>query len=277
MNYVLRRRGLGRTSCKSIVALSTTGLQLFRSEAAPAGDIVIRWGCTSDVDAKKIINKASAIHEVNNKGLFRAALNAANEDLCPATWFKIEDVPVGDGKKFVVRPQRHAQGRRLWVCETPAELQQACALAGFGYYISELINKVAEYRVFCANGRAIAVASKTPGNPNDVAWNVARGGKFENVRWEEWPLKAVKVAIEGFNVSSLDFGGVDVMVDAEGQAYILEINSAPSLTSPYRQSCMTKALDYMVTKGTERIPLVDRKGSYPKFIHPAVYPKAILV
>lgn len=273
MNFLLRRRGLGKTSTEAIVKLSTTGLQAFRSDRAPAGDVVIRWGCTANVQSKKIINKAEAIHRVNDKGGFRAVLNDA-KDLCPPTWFKIGDVPADT--KTVVRPQRHAQGKNLWVCGTTDELEKACELAGPGFYISTLINKIEEYRVFCANGRAIAVASKTPGNPEQVAWNVAQGGKFENVKWGDWPLKAVRVAIDGFKLSGLDFGGVDVMVDAENDVYILEINSAPSLTSPYRQACMTKALDYMVTNGTEVIPMVDRKGGYTKFIHPAIEPKALI-
>jgi glutathione synthase/RimK-type ligase-like ATP-grasp enzyme len=178
-----------------------------------------------------------------------------------------------------MRPQRHAQGRRLFVCRTYGELQDAHARLGRPehYYISKLINKVAEYRVFVVSGRAVAVAKKTPGNPQDVAWNVARGGRFDNVDWGDWPLKAVKTSIEAFNLSALDFGGVDVMVDGDGNCYVLEINSAPSLTSPYRQECMAKGLHYALTRGKERIPLVEARGGYRKFIHPAVCADAQVV
>jgi hypothetical protein len=77
-------------------------------------------------------------------------------------------------------------------------------------------------------------------------------------------------------MSKLDFGGVDVMVDAKGNCYVLEINSAPSQTSPYRQSCVAKAFDYMIEKGKDRIGLVEEKGGYLKFIHPAIDEKAKL-
>ena len=80
--------------------------------------------------------------------------------------------------------------------------------------------------------------------------------------------------IEAFKLSGLDFGGVDVMVDGEGNVSILEINSAPSLTSPYRQSCMAKAFDYIVEHGKEEIPLIEGRGGYLKFIHPAITSKA---
>ena len=124
--------------------------------------------------------------------------------------------------------------------------------------------------VFVAQGRAVWVAKKTPGNPEDVAWNVARGGRFDNVRWSDWPIKGVKLAIRGFLLSELDFGGVDIMVDAENNWYILEINSAPSQTSPYRQECVAKVFDYIIENGKDTIPIADRIGGYLKFIHPTL-------
>jgi glutathione synthase/RimK-type ligase-like ATP-grasp enzyme len=128
-----------------------------------------------------------------------------------------------------------------------------------------------------AQGRVVWVASKTPGNPDAVAWNVARGGRFDNVRWDQWPLKAIRVARDAFLLSSLDFGGVDIMVDAQNNAYVLEINSAPSQTSPYRQEATAKAFDYIVNYGKDRIDVTEEKGGWRKFIHPAISNEAIMV
>ena len=75
----------------------------------------------------------------------------------------------------------------------------------------------------------------------------------------------------------LDFGAVDVMVDADGRPYVLEINSAPSQTSPYRQECMAKAFDYIVRNGKEPIPVIAERGGYKRFIHPALTPDAQMV
>jgi len=140
-----------------------------------------------------------------------------------------------------------------------------------------IIKKVAEYRVFVVQGRVVSVAEKTPSNPDDIAWNVAQGGRFDVVSWDNWPLQAVRKSVEAFNLTELDFGGVDVMVDADGKAYVIEINSAPSLTSEYRQQCMAKAFDWIATNGKERIPLISEKGGYRKFIHPCITDRAILV
>ena len=127
-----------------------------------------------------------------------------------------------------------------------------------------------------AQGRVVWVAKKTPGNPQDVAWNVARGGRFDNVRWDDWPLKAVRISREAFLLSELHFGAVDVMVDRDGNAFVLEINSAPSQTSPYRQECTAKVFDHIVRQGKANIPVTEARGGYKKFIHPALCQDAIV-
>lgn len=278
---LFRRRKLGYTSCKEIANFSTTDIEVVRNDKDVDADtdLVFRWGCTSNVPIRNVVNTAAAIHQVNNKTEFRKLLN--EHELCPHTYTDVDEFV----KEFedwvdwemVVRPAYHAQGKQLYVCRTIDEVRDAVRKCGLGYYISELIHKVKEYRVAFVQGRAVWVAKKTPGNPNEVAWNVAKGGRFDNVRWDEWPLYVVKVAREAFLLSDLDFGGVDIMTTEGGEAYVLEINSAPSLTSPYRQECMAKAFDHIVKNGKERIPVVEERGGYLKFIHPAVCDKARMV
>lgn len=277
MAYIIRRRRLGATSCRAIRDLSETGIRLFRNDAElPEDDLVFRWGCTSNVPVRRVVNRAAAIHKVSDKRGFRLLLDE-HEIGSMETYGSVEDAARNVTYPVVVRPQTHSRGRNVHVCNTYEEMQAAADRYGEGgYYISPLVNKVAEYRVFCVSSRAICVAQKTPGNPEDVAWNVAQGGRFDNVRWGNWPLRAVKIALQAFELSELDFGGVDVMVDGAGECYILEINSAPSLTSPYRQQCFTKAFDYIVRNGKDKIPLVQRLGGYRKFIHPAVCEDAIV-
>jgi glutathione synthase/RimK-type ligase-like ATP-grasp enzyme len=165
----------------------------------------------------------------------------------------------------------HAQGKKLWKCDNIQQLALAADRAGQGWYASQLINKTAEYRVLVAQGRAVWVVKKIPANPQAIAWNVNQGGRFENISWDNWPLKVVKTAIQAWKLSGLDFGGVDIMEDADGKCYVLEINSAPSQTSPYRQQCMAKVFDWIVEHNScKEIPLPEEKGGYRKFIHPAI-------
>ena len=296
MHYILRRRKLGRTSAREIARNSAEGIVCYRNDGKfydhdlnryrytgglPETDgYVFRWGCTSEVPGNpKIVNKVAAIQKVNAKHTFRKIL--ADEGLAPKTWLNYSDVPdniIDSIIPVVVRRSYHAQGRNLHICRGLDEIGLACERYGSGnYYISELINKIAEYRVCVISGRVAWVAKKTPGNPHQVAWNVAQGGRFDNVSWTEWPLRVIKTAVKAFALSDLDFGGVDIMVDADGKCYVLEINSAMSLTSPYRQQCTAKCFDYIIQNGRDVIPLVDQLGDWKKFIHPALTEAALRV
>ena len=277
MPTLLRRLRLGKGSCKAIKEKSEFDFKVTKNpDDIPDNELVFRWGCTATIPAEiRTVNKASAIHLVNDKLAFRKLLE--EKSLCPRTIWKdcgwslaCPDRPV------IVRPQVHHQGRHLYVANSEEELEEAIIKCGEGWYASEYIDKIAEYRVFIVQGRTVCVASKTPKDPSAVAWNVFQGGKFENVNWADWPLRAVRVATEAFALSGLDFGGVDIMEDKDGEVYVLEINSAPSLTSPYRQSCFAKAFDWIVKYGTKPIKLIGDKGGYRKFIHPAVCEEALL-
>ena len=279
---ILRRQKLGRTSCQEIAKFCHNDVVVVRNDKAFPQNIglVIRWGTTSNVPVNNVLNTAAAIHKVGDKAGFRRVMMDYHAEgnllLCPYTHFNTNDMP-DDPWPLVVRPRVHAQGKHVYLVNNAQELAAAIQRCGLGWYASAYINKVAEYRVAFVQGRVAWVAKKTPGNPQDVAWNVARGGRFDNVNWGDWPLKAVKYAREAFLLSDLDFGGVDVMVDANGQPYVLEINSAPSQTSPYRQECMAKCFDWVIANGKNKIPIIDGLGDWKKFIHPAVSNHAKMV
>ncbi len=277
---ILRRRKLGMSSAKGIAEKSQTGIRWtrndFEADRQPHEDeVCIRWGCTSNVNSKRVINTARAIHQVADKAAFRMLLD--EHELCPPTFLNAEDIPDDVLEQgVVVRPRNHSRGKDLALLFHRDKVAATLAHWGGGY-AGEFIKKAQEYRVCVVQGRVAWVAEKTPGNPDDIAWNVAKGGRFDNVRWDGWPLKAVRIAVEAFELSDLDFGGVDIMTDDEGNAYVIEINSAPSLTSEYRQQCMAKCFDYIAEHGKQRIPRIAERGGYKKFIHPAVCEGAQLV
>ena len=275
MAVILRRRKLGRTSCNEIARLSKTGIVAVRNDQPmPDGhDLIIRWGTTSNLPYKaKVLNEAAAIHWVADKATSRKIM--ADAGLSPKTWLSHEDIvdnPDGFMFPVIVRKRVHSQGRDLYTCNDGKELLLATQKLGEGnYYISAYVAKVAEYRVLVGSGRVVWVAKKTPADPDAIAWNVAQGGRFDNVRWGEWPLEAIRVAIEAWKLSGLDFGGVDVMVDANGKAYVLEINSAPSQTSPYRQGCMAKYFDWIVNNNASHFDGIERIRRWQDVIHPAL-------
>lgn len=286
---ILRRPKLG-LSVKHLVEKSQRIDKVVRNDRRLPEDLslVFRWGTTSNVDCRNVVNTSEAIHRVNDKAGFRQVLMdhffetqaGVGDPLCPMTYSQMHMPQLLlwlEGRQMVVRPRTHAQGKHVYLVNNQDELNTAIARCGPGWYASEYINKVAEYRITFVQGRVVWVAQKTPGDPNAIAWNVARGGRFDNVRWDAWPLRAIRVAREAFMLSGLDFGAVDIMVDANGRPYVLEINSAPSQTSPYRQECMAKAFDYIVANGKQTIPVIAERGGWKKFIHPALTEEAQMV
>lgn len=287
--FILRRRGLGLSTLRSICRFSETGLRYVRNDnlerlhrLAATSDMVIRWGCTSRVPVRNVLNTSDAIHRVNNKAAFRRLMQEQGTELCPKTLFDYHSTRESNVRYVVVRPEVHYRGSDFYVVDkgdggAGVALQQAFERAGDGAYATELINKTAEYRVFVAQGRVVWVARKVPRNSDEVVWNHHSGNcVFENTRWGQWPLQGVRKAVEAFNLSGLDFGGVDVIQDATGRCYVLEINSASTQDSDYRNSLIARVFDHIVRNGKEHIPLVQQRGGWRKFGHPAVSNEAII-
>jgi len=216
-----------------------------------------------------MVNNPSALTTISNKREFRRRISG--EKYCPPTFFDFHAAYDADQYPLVIRPNNHAGGESFYVAYDSNDLSNIWM---DDHYATKLINKASEYRVFIANGRALCVAQKFCRDPEEIVWNASRNSYFENVNWDEWPLKAVKYAIEASNKTEIDFGAVDVIIDPERNVYVLEINSAPALPQVYRRECVAKAVKYFNDNGTERIPLVDRKGGYLKFIHPCINERA---
>lgn len=275
MNTILRRRGSGRSSLTGIAEAMSEQINIVRNDRIRAGpspiDFLFRWGCVTPMNHAGItVNTSEMIHWCQDKRASRLAMQDAGVSV-PQTWAAEEFNGVSLQEQFVLRPPQHAQGRHL-VTGHATVMHHTIVIDPIYSegYVSRLINKVAEYRVFVIQNRIAWVARKTPGNPQDVAWNVAQGGRFDNVAWEDWPAAVTIEALKAARVGGIDFGGVDVIVDADGKAYVLEINSAVALESPYRTLCTAKAFDYIVQHGKEYFPNPERIKTYRSVIHPAI-------
>ena len=243
--------------------------------------MLIRWGTTtpSNVPLTQQLNVSSAIQAVNNKMMFRKLLQDNQPELVPTTVTPCTPQDLPSDTRLVLRPAHHSQGRNLFVT-TLQDIEQTISnnsrVLSDGWYASELIDKVAEYRVYVVSGRVATVAQKTPDNPDAIAWNTHQGGRFDVVRWGDWPMEVCRVALEAFKYSGLDFSGVDVMVDREGRAYILELNSAPSLpllsdgSVSYRQQCIAKTFAYIAENGKQHFDAPSQYSHWSDVIHPAV-------
>lgn len=270
MPFILRRRGIGHKSCAEIAAHSQTGIRVVRNDARmPENDVCFRWGCTTTVPrSNRVINPAPVIHGTMDKVSFRMLCQAEGIRV-PRTWVNLA---MFDEDFFsipkIVRPATHAYGRHLYHCRDVSSLREAIHACGQGYYISDFIDKIAEYRVHVISGRVVGVARKIPENESDIGWNRHLGAKFRRIMPERWRLKTIREALKAFRLSKLDFGAVDVMIDAASQPYILEINTAPTVRSWFHAE-YAKAFDYIVRNENHQYPEAAGR-SFESYIHPQI-------
>lgn len=282
---LLRRRKLGHGSCVGMSQLSSS-IDWVRNDRIDSKDwegvtTLIRWGCTSAISMPHLtqINTSSAIHQVNDKAGFRMDVQARQtEKLVPYSFTN----PLEAVYPCIARPKSHSQGRGMMLFQASYDLDEYAYMNEGNWYGQEVIPKVREYRVYIVCGRVVCVAEKMVEDRTQLAWNRARTAcEFVNVRWGDWPLEGVRKAIEVFNMSSLHFGGVDVIESEDGQFYVLEINSAPSLpmfegAPSYRQKCFARAFDWHHERSNwSRMEQDEEDYSWRGFIHPGVQSDAV--
>lgn len=292
---IVRRRRLGYSTCKAFSELlEQQGLncKVWRNDrsfpmewlqhGSEDSTYVLRWGCTATIPmmttgpvSGRYLNQAAGIHAVNNKLQFLVNLPEMPTGLLPVitrerlgTLDQVDTYP-----QWVVRPQHHSQGRNL-LLKSFGELQESIQNSLTPLYARPLVQKKAEYRAYVINGKVVNLAKKTPANPDAVAWNVAQGGRFDNVRWGDWPINVVDLACRIFPHTGLNITGIDIMVDHDDNAWFVEANSAPSLpynsdgSHTYRQKCMAKGVAYTIAN--QEIFPYQKGETWREYVHPAI-------
>lgn len=213
---------------------------------------IIRWGNTIAVDLTNSIvyNKAENIKKATDKKLSRQILAEAGVSVPRAV------TPDSDNINYpvITRPRRHAKGRNFVTLNDRNQFYQHWIVNQEDWYYSEFVDKVKEYRAHCCHGRIINLLEKpNPGN-GTIAWNRAVNGEaFDNIRWSEYDGRVCYESLKAVEAMGLDFAGVDVIVDSEGNPYILELNTGPTLnSSEYSMTRYAKYFDWLTKTGSRR-------------------------
>jgi glutathione synthase/RimK-type ligase-like ATP-grasp enzyme len=137
----------------------------------------------------------------------------------------------------LARNRKHHGGTDIIYCKNRFAARRALK-RGRAYFTRYIPSKT-EYRVWVYRGRHLGTYEKVLARPEEkhklIGRNYGNGYAFQLVSEHGVPRASVDLAINALNVLRLDFGGVDVLIGNNAQAYILEVNTAPGVEGPGRQ------------------------------------------
>lgn len=213
----------------------------FYYQKHPPGEIAIRWGGAElpEKDAAGCINNSEAIRVASSKLATFRRLAAAD---CPIPRFTTRSDEAREWETEVLgRTSQGFKGRGIHAYQRGAGL-------GRHELYTEFIPNEREYRLHVIGGDVVSVQRKYLERPH-----LQGDGRIKNhehgyaFKTPERSLNSSRIDAAVLAVQSLglDFGAVDMIVDDDGKEYVLEVNTAPSL-SPMRVQQYLDALRPML-------------------------------
>ncbi len=179
-----------------------------------------------------VYNDGRAIERSVDKGMTSFLLKNAGLPT-PLTWvlrdrheaLMIAENELKLGHRLISKPLFGSQGEGLRRIEKMTDLFWLTASNGI-YYLQRFIecegDSFSDTRVFVINGKAAAAMQR-----RGTSWlnNVARGAKCEAV---ELTHDMAHLAVKAASALKMDYAGVDIIKDEQGDYSIIEVNSIPA-------------------------------------------------
>ncbi|GAB6067783.1 RimK family alpha-L-glutamate ligase [Methylothermus subterraneus] len=179
----------------------------------------------------KVYNPPRAIELSVDKGMTSVLLNRAGIPT-PPTWVTqdlaeaaaIVQEELRQGHWVVSKPLFGSQGEGVEL-HTHLDSLRALVPAGGVYYLQRYVGQQPawDFRVFVVAGRAVAAMVRRGGA--DWRTNVAQGGRPEPAALDD---SLIRLAQDSARVLLMDYAGVDIMEDAQGRRWVIEVNGIPA-------------------------------------------------
>jgi tetrahydromethanopterin:alpha-L-glutamate ligase len=127
--------------------------------------------------------------------------------------------------QLVVKPLFGSQGQGVRLVDNKKLPLPMDMFVNGVFYIQQFVQARHDYRVFIVNNQVVAAMKRT-----GDSWlhNVAQGAKCENILDKSAELDVLTIALQAALILDICYCGVDVIRDADGKLFVLEVNSIPA-------------------------------------------------
>jgi len=183
--------------------------------------VVIRYGYSRPHGRDFALNSSSAV-SLAADGLKSLQVLQKRGVPCvePLVHPEPKDYPVV-GRKL----RNHIAGKTLKILTEPGE-------ESFKYYTRyREIDR--EFRVHVFEGQVLKAFRKVPrsDNPDPKIRTSEKGWGYKKVNWQKYYSKGTEVAVMATGALGLTYAGVDIARDSDGDWFIIEVNTGPSLNT----------------------------------------------
>lgn len=135
-----------------------------------------------------------------------------------------EDVGKLLGFPFVLKEPVGSQGKKVFLC-TEDNFDELVK-KGVEYLGQKFINYVADYRVHVAGDNTFCIYERIAPK-GDFRANVSLGGAMKKVDDPKLLSDLTELSLRATKALSVDYGGIDIIRDADDNLYVLEFNPNP--------------------------------------------------
>ncbi len=179
-----------------------------------------------------VYNDGNAIERSVDKAMTSFLLHHADLPT-PLTWvlrdrteaLAIAETELKQGNLLISKPLFGSQGEGIRRLEKMTDLFWLTSSRGI-YYLQRFVHcsgvGFSDHRVFVINGCAVAAMRR-----RGKSWlnNVARGASCERIELDD---EMATLAVKATATLAMDYAGVDIIQDRDGQYTVIEVNSIPA-------------------------------------------------
>lgn len=242
MNYIFYH---GKSSLTGKELKNALGIEGGTEGPSTRPNKIIRWGNRGDLRfnaSGPVLNRKEACNNASNKERALELMARANVSVPPA-------VTRFDGSLVVGRTDTHMQGSGLFIITCQRDFDLARDHLHCTHFM-KYIPTEREYRVHVFRGQIIARSEKRMSDnaTSLVVRNFETGWTFHYV--DSVSREIDDAALRAMSSLGLDFGAVDVIKSVNGNVYVLEVNTAPSLVKEREDHVIERmpAFDLYVSK-----------------------------